>query len=350
MPCFSPHFGYNYRGEILTQMDTSKKVFVTGSTGFIGSALVAKLLERGFSVRALTRNVPAETKPNLEYLSGDITDTESLRGGMSGCSYVFHLAAYAKSWAADPQTYTRVNIDGTKNVFAATQELSAERIVWTSSIVTFGCTPPGIVGDEQMPRQSEHCFTEYERTKMVMERESAQWVKNGLPLVIVNPTRVFGPGVQSESNSVTRLIDLYRRGWFPILLNRGRNVANCGFIDDVAEGLILAMERGKIGERYILGGANVSLVELLQMVDKTDDKKRFQLKIFWMFPMLLAYYFELQAKCFGIHPLVTPGWMQTFIRDWAFSNAKAERELGYKVTPFEEAVRQTCQWLDETRH
>jgi len=328
-------------------MDTSKKVFVTGSTGFIGSALIEKLLERGFTVRALKRNVPTEAQPNLEYISGDITDKESLRAGMSGCCYVFHLAAYAKNWAADPQTYTQVNIEGTKNVFAIAQELNVERVVWTSTIVTFGPTPSGVVGNEQMPRQTEQCFTEYERTKTVMEREAAGWVENGLPLVIVNPTRVFGPGLQSESNSVTRLIDQYRRGQFPILINRGRNIGNYGYIDDVVEGHILAMERGKVGERYILGGENATLAGLFQTVDRVDSKKRFQLKILWVIPMLIAYYLELQAKSLGIYPSITPGWVQTFLVDWAFSTEKAERELGYRITPFEEAIRRTCRWLEE---
>ena len=328
-------------------MDTSKKIFVTGSTGFIGTALIEKLLKRGFRIRALKRNVPTEAQSNLEYISGDITDKESLHNSMSGCGYVFHLAAYAKNWAADPKTYTHVNIEGTKNVFAVARELNVERVVWTSSIVTLGPTPPGVVGDEQMPRQTEQCFTEYERTKTVMEQEAAEWVKSGLPLVIVNPTRVFGPGVLSESNSVTRIISLYRRGLFPILLNRGCNVGNCGFIDDVVEGHILAMERGKIGERYILGGTNVTLEEFFQMVDKVDDKKRLRLKILWLIPMLIAQYLKIQAKFLGIYPPITPGWVRTFLMDWAFSSEKAERELGYRATPFEEAIRRTCQWLDE---
>jgi len=327
-------------------MDTSKKIFVTGSTGFIGSVLIAQLLERGFSVRALRRSVPAESQRNLEYISGDVTDKETLRNGMAGCGYVFHLAAYAKNWAADPQIYTRVNIEGTRNVFAVAQELNVERIVWTSTIVTLGFTPPGIVGNEQMPRHTEQCFTEYERTKTVMEREAAKWISDGLPLVMVNPTRVFGPGLQSESNSVTKLIDRYRRNSFPFLLNWGRNIGNYGFIDDVVQGHILAMERGKIGERYILGGENVSLKKLFQTADSIDGKKRFQLKLFWLIPMLVAYYLELQAKCFGIYPPITPGWVRTFLVDWTFSCEKAERELGYKITPFEVALRRTCRWLD----
>ena len=327
-------------------MDTSKKIFLTGSTGFIGSALVVKLLERGFNVRALVRSVPSVAQPNFEYVSGDITDKESLRTGMSGCSYVFHLAAYAKNWAADPKIYTKVNIEGTRNVFAVAQELGVERVVWTSTIVTFGFTPPGVVGNEQMPRYLEHCFTEYERTKTVMERETAKWITNGLPLVIVNPTRVFGPGVQSESNSVTKLIDQYRQGRFPFLLNWGRNLGNYGFIDDIAEGHILAMERGRIGARYILGGENVSLGGMFQTVDKIDGKKRRKLKIFWVMPMLVAHYLELQAKILGVYPPITPGWVRTFLVDWAFSCEKAKRELGYRITPFAEAVRQTCQWLD----
>jgi farnesol dehydrogenase len=330
-------------------MDTSKKVFVTGSTGFIGSILIAKLLERGFSVRALKRSVPTEPQPNLEYISGDIIDKESLRTGMTGCDYVFHLAAYAKNWAADPNTYTQVNIEGTKNVFAVAKELNVERIVWTSTVVTLGHTPPGVIGDELTPRQTEQCFTEYERTKMIMEREAAEWVKDGLPLVIVNPTRVFGPGLQSEANSVTKLIDQYRRGLFPILLNRGRNIGNYGFIDDVVEGHMLAMERGKIGERYILGGENVSLANFFQAVDKVDGKKRFQLKILWLIPMLVAHYLALQAKYLRIYPSITPGWVRTFLADWVFSCEKAERELGYFVTPFGEAIRRTCQWLDESK-
>jgi farnesol dehydrogenase len=329
-------------------MDTAGKIFITGSTGFIGSVLLEKLVQRGFSVNALVRTMP-EPKQNVEaveYTVGDITSLESLRQGMKNCRYVFHLAAYAKNWSPNPKDYEQINIGGTRNVFTIAKELGVERIVWTSTIVTLGFTPPGRIGNETMPRITKHCFTEYEQTKTLMELESAQWINDGLPLIIVNPTRVYGPGLFSESNTVSKLIHDFRRGRFPFLLNRGVNIGNYGFVNDVAEGHLLAMEHGKIGERYILGGENVSLKQLFQTVDRIDGKKRFQLKIYWVIPMIVAYFFQLRAQYFGVYPPITPGWLRTFLVDWTFSCDKAKQELGYTPIPFEEGIRKTCQWLD----
>lgn len=329
-------------------MDPSGKIFITGSSGFIGRTLIEKLVARGFSVRGLVRK-PMESAPNVEYVSGDIMDPDSLRRGMEGCRYLFHLAAYAKNWAPDLKTFDRINIDGTRNVFTVAREQGVERIVWTSTIVTLGPTEPGGVGDEAMPRITENFFTDYERTKTEMERESVRWVAEGLPLVVVNPTRVFGPGLLSESNTVSQLIDQYRRGRMPILFNFGKNIGNYVLVDDVAEGHVLAMEKGRIGERYILGGDNVSLKELFRTVDAIDGKKHFQIPLLRFGPLVAAHVLELGAKMFGIYPAFTPGWIRTFLADWAFTSEKASRELGYQWTPFEDGVRRTCRWLDERR-
>jgi farnesol dehydrogenase len=329
-------------------IDAAGKIFITGGTGFIGSVLLEQLVQRGFSVKALVRTMP-ETKHNIknvEYTVGDITNLESLRQGMQDCRYVFHLAAYAKSWSPNSKTYEQVNINGTRNVFTVAQELGVERIVWTSTIVTLGFTPVGVIGHEAMPRITKRCFTEYERTKTLMELEASQWINSGLPLVIVNPTRVYGPGSFSESNTVSKLIHDFRRGRFPFLLNRGVNIGNYGFVNDIAAGHLLAMEHGKIGERYILGGENVSLEKLFQMVNRIDGKKHFQLKIYWVVPMIVAYFFQLRAEYFGVYPPITPGWLRTFLVDWAFSCDKAKQELGYTPISFEEGIRKTCQWLD----
>ncbi len=336
-----------------------KTAFVTGSTGFIGTKLVQLLLDHGYAVRGLTRTTarkpPELSEIGVEYVQGDITDMESLRHGMASCDCVFHLAAYAKNWSRDPKMYDAVNIQGTRNVFTVAQELNVEKIVWTSTIVTLGPTRRGEIGDETMPRRTDSFFTEYERSKTEMERESAQWILEGLPLITVNPTRVFGPekrsgsGTLTESNSVSILIDDFRKGRFPILLNCGVNVGNYAFVDDVAMGHLLALEKGRIGQRYILGGENASLDALFRMVDRVDGKKRFQLKIYRLIPMLVARFLECRAKIFGVYPPITPGWVRTFLADWAFSCEKAKRELGYEPLSLEEGIRKTCEWLTEHR-
>ncbi len=322
------------------------KVFVTGSTGFIGTQLVAKLVQRGFAVRALVRK-PMESTSEIEYVQGDIADVESIRRGMDGCRYAFHLAAYARNWSRDPGVYDRLNVQATEDVFTMARNLGVERIVWTSSVVTLGPTRPGTVGDESMPRATEKFFTAYERTKTEMERRSAHWVAEGLPLVIANPTRVYGPGLYSEANSVSKLIDEYRRGRLPVLFNFGKNIGNYALVDDVAEGHILALERGRPGERYILGGENASLKELFRTVDRVDGKKRLQIPIAWFMPLVLSNGMLAAANLFGVYPTFTPGWIRTFLVDWAYSSRKAEEELGYRITPFEEGVQRTCRWLSE---
>jgi farnesol dehydrogenase len=333
--------------------DIPMKVFITGGTGFIGSKTVEFLSRRGYSVKILVRNIADEKKltanENKEYVQGDILDIESVRKGMKDCRYVFHLAAYAKNWSPNPKTFDEVNIRGTENIFTAASELKVEKIVWASTIVTLGPTAKGVIGNEDMPRITETYFTDYERSKAEMEHKAKQWVKNGLPLVIVNPTRVFGPGLLSESNSVTKLIDDYRKGRFPFLLNWGRNIGNYGFVDDIAEGHILALEKGRIGERYILGGENASLKEFFDTVSQNDGKNYFQWKIYCIIPLCIAYLLGWQAKLTGIYPPITPGWIRTFLVDWAYTSEKAEKELGYSPLPLKEAIHRTCKWLDSRK-
>ncbi|MCL2305880.1 MAG: NAD-dependent epimerase/dehydratase family protein [Planctomycetaceae bacterium] len=339
-----------------------KTVFVTGATGFIGSKLVEILLERGYCVRGLCRRrTPSnsqereavlkylENRPNFQFVHGDITEPESLRKGMEGCDLVFHLAAYAKNWSPDPAVYTRLNVDAMRNVFQVAKELQVQKIVWTSTVVTFGPTRPGEVRDENSsPRLVNTYFTEYERTKTIAEQEALRWAKDGLPLVIVNPTRVYGPGLLSEGNAAAQLILDYVKGKAPFLPNRGVNIGNYGFVDDVALGHLLAMEQGRIGERYILGGENASLREFLELVDEVSGRKHWKLPLLKMGPLLFSRIQEKRAQWFGVYPRITPGWMRTFLADWAYSCEKAKRELGYEPVSLRQGLEKTWRWLCES--
>ncbi len=212
-------------------------------------------------------------------MQGDITDPESLRRGMAGCSQVYHLAGYAKNWARDGKTYLGINVGGLLQVGQIACELRIERVVWTSTMLTFGPTLKGQIGDENMARNLSYAITRYEASKMEAEKVAAELVSRGLPLVIVNPGRVFGPGHLNEGNSVSLLIDMYDRGQVPFLLGGDRNVGNWVLVDDVVRGLILAMERGRPGEKYLLGGENASLKALFRLVDEVSSKRHFQITI-----------------------------------------------------------------------
>jgi farnesol dehydrogenase len=338
------------------------RVLVTGATGFIGTRLVEMLSAQGQQVRALSRRRNPAPPPgfgyrdggplahkNVELVLGDITDRDSLRRAMKGCTQVYHLAAFAKNWARDPQTYVDLNIQGMRNVFDVAAELGVERVVWTSTEVTLGPNRPGEIASEATPRQSERCFTDYERTKLIAEREALERGAQGFPVVIVNPCRVYGPGQLTEGNSVSRLIDQYDRGLMPFLLNGGVNLGTWVLVDDVARGHILAMQKGRIGQRYLLGGEVASLKRFLQLIDEISGRRHFRIPLFCIAPMVAACVLKKRGDWFGIHPPITPGWVRTFCHNWARTSEKAQRELGYQPTPLAEGLRITCQWLLRVR-
>ncbi len=340
------------------ELDKSATILVTGAMGFIGSSLTRQLLAQGWRVRGMSRSKPQIPPgyegdvreiwehPNFERAVGDVNDVDSLTSAMDGCKYVISLAGYARNYARDPQVFYRVNVDGMRNVFNVAKKLEVERIVWTSTIVTFGPTPKGQTCDETLERITDVCYTEYEDSKKKAEEEALQYAKKGLPLVIVNPTRVYGPGQLSEGNAMAGLIRDYRRGVGPFLLNYGRNYGNYGYVDDIAWGHYLALERGRVGERYILGGDNASLLELYRLIDKVDGKTHWKLPMYKFIPLLVSRFLQLNARLTGMYPRITPGWVKTFLVDWKYSCEKAEKELGYAPIPLEEGLRRTCAWLD----
>ncbi len=338
-------------------------VLVTGASGFIGTLLVDKLLSRGYRVRAFCRNEPPPAPPGLEaatpdplrhadceLVRGDILDRDALARAVKGCTQVYHVAAYAKNWAADVKFFYQMNVAGMHNVFDAASAAGVEKIVWTSTCVTSGPSFDGRLIDENTPRSTPRFFTEYERTKTIAENEALERAAAGLPVVIVRPTRVYGPGRMTEGNSASRLIGDYSRGRMPLLLNFGRNVGNWAYVSDVAEGHILALERGKCGECYLLGGENATLRELFRTIDQVSGHRHLKIPLLFLVPMLASWLMAMRARVFGVYPPITPGWVRTFCHDWPYSCEKAISELGYRVTPLREGIERTLRWLEMMAH
>lgn len=327
------------------------KYLITGATGFIGTQLAKRLANEGHTVHALYRSESKTTElksvDGVRLFKGDIMEPDSLRRATLGCDGVFHVAAFAKPWAQDKQTFHRLNVQGALNVFVAARHAGANRIVFTS---TAGVISPsnGKPSDEDTPRKQGY-FTEYERSKAIAEEKAREFSAEGMEIVTVNPTRVFGPGLMSESNGVTKMVKLFLKGKFRTLPGDGNSIGNYVYIDDVVDGHVKAMNHGKAGERYILGGDNVSFNEFFDIVSDLSGKTAKLYKIPIPLIHLAAKVMETRANLTGVPPLITPPWVRKYLFDWELSSEKAKRELGYNFTPIQEGLEMTVDWILHTR-
>jgi nucleoside-diphosphate-sugar epimerase len=323
-------------------------IFITGGTGFIGRKLIERLSLGDEALHLLIRSQSSladlEKNEKIRFFYGDVTDENSVLEGMKGCDKVYHLAAYARNWSFDENQYYKVNVTGVTNVFEAALKNKVEKVVFTSSCVTLGPSSDCILTEKDW-RKRDHFYTEYEKSKYLAELEAMKFVEKGLNLVMVNPTRVYGPGLLTEANSVTRIAQQYVEGKFPVILNHGREIANYAFVEDVASGQILAMEKGKTGERYLLGGENIPLKNLFALLDEITGAKHLQINIPPKIARFLALLEEKKATIFKKYPSISRDWVDTFLQNWEFSSEKAEKELGYKYLPLREGLKITCDWI-----
>ncbi|RCK77335.1 MAG: Dihydroflavonol-4-reductase [Ignavibacteriae bacterium] len=322
--------------------------FITGATGLIGNKLAKNLADRGEIVHALCRksaDIRTLSHQNIRIFYGDITDIESVFKAIKECDSAYHLAAYARGYAKDKDLYYKINVSGTENVCTAALKNNVKKIVFTSTVVTFGPTGKQ-PQDETTSRNNNIFYTTYEHSKYLGEKIVDNFIQKGLNAIIVNPTRVFGPGLLNESNSVTIMIDMYLKGKMRTILGDGNAIGNYGFVDDVVEGHILAMEKGRIGEKYILGGENVTYNQFFDILSEVANKRFYQFKIPYIVALSFAGIEKIRAKLFNSYPLITPEWVRTFKLDWSYSCKKAEKELGYKITPLKTALKITIDWLN----
>ena len=322
------------------------KCFITGGTGFIGNRLTEALSEKGFELNILVRNRSAiENKfQNAKIFEGDLFDTEVLDQAISGCESIFHMAAYANIWSKDKTLAYRTNVVGTKNILDLAVKHNVKRVVFTSSAATLPPNEKGELVDETFPIPKKY-LTEYETTKQQAEQLCIEYNKKGLNVVIVNPSRVYGPGFLNKSNSLTIMIRNYINGKWRIIPGNGSQTGNYVFIDDVISGHILALEKGKSGEKYILGGSNITYNDFFDLLAKVSGKK-FKMFHLPLFLMIIVAKFELfMADNFGKKPLITPPWVKRFQQNRPLSSEKAKKEIQYSPTPLEIGIKNTINWL-----
>jgi nucleoside-diphosphate-sugar epimerase len=325
------------------------KIFISGATGFIGSELAKELLKQGHYIHALYRDdrkIIIKNK-NLRYFKGEITDSVNIVKAMQGCSVVFHLAAYAKVWAKDSQVFYKINTEGTKNILSSAYKLNVKRVIITSTAGVIGYSDH-ILADENHQPENEY-FTDYEKSKHLAEIEIKEFNSKGLETVTLLPSRLYGPGLMSESNAVTLLIKKYIEGKWHFLPGNGNKSGNYVYIRDVVKGHINAMNKNVAGERFILGGTNISYKSFFDTIGKVNGKKQWMISVPVFVIILASAFMWLLAVTLHIKPTLTPGWAKKYLHNWNLCSNKAIEKLDYTITPLEKGLKETMDWLNSVK-
>ncbi|HEY2590157.1 MAG TPA: hopanoid-associated sugar epimerase [Steroidobacteraceae bacterium] len=323
------------------------KALVTGASGFVGAAVTRTLLARGWETRCLVR--AASSRRNLEGLRveaviGDLTDASSLDRALERCDALFHVAADYRLGVRDPSEIYRANVEGTRNVLEAARRAGVRRTVYTSSVATVGIPSDGTPGDEATPVRVEDMIGHYKRSKFLAEQVAREWVRtSGADVVIVNPSTPIGPGDVKPTPTGQIIVDA-ARGRTPAYVDTGLNVVH---VDDVAEGHLLAFERGRAGEHYILGGEDLPLKAILGIIAQLVGRKPPRVRLPHAIVMPIAYLAEGYARVTGGQTRVTVESVRMSRKRMFFSSAKAKRELGYRWRPPQEAFADAIRWFRE---
>ena len=324
------------------------KVLVTGASGFVGSAVARALRQRGLQVSCLVRKSSPRTNfsgLDAQLVEGDMRDATSMAAAMAGQRYLFHVAADYRLWARDPEEIVRNNLAGTRTVMQAAKAAGVERVVYTSSVATLSLEQGP--SDETRPLAPKDAIGAYKRSKVAAEREVERMVaEEGLPAVIVHPSTPIGPR-DVKPTPTGRIIVEAATGRMPAFVDTGLNLVH---VDDVAHGHLLAFDRGRIGERYVLGGQDATLREMLATIAELVGRKppRVALPLAPLFP--LAHAAEAMARLTGREPFLTADALRMSRHKMFFSSAKAQSELGYRARPYRDALEDAVTWFKTAGH
>jgi dihydroflavonol-4-reductase len=320
---------------------------VTGGTGFVGSRVVRKLLAHGETVRCLARSTSPRGNLDglpVEIVSGDLQDTASLERAVRGCDTVFHVAADYRLWSRDPGQLYRNNVDGTRNLLNAAAEAGCRRIVYCSSVGALGIPKGGGSGTETTPVVLEDMIGHYKRSKFLAEREADAAAERGVPVVIVNPSTPVGPN-DVKPTETGKIITRFLNDQMPAYLDTGLNLVD---VDDVAEGHLLAAERGKVGEKYILGNRNMTLQEILECLAELTGKPAPKTQLPFGLVLGIARINELvMGGLLRREPGIPVEGVLMARKRMFFAADKAVKELGLPQTPVEEALERSIRWFCE---
>jgi dihydroflavonol-4-reductase len=319
-------------------------ILVTGASGFLGAAIANTARAAGYPVRVLIRTSSPRT--NIHRLDqvtvGDLRDRESIAAALRGVRYLVHAAADYRLWSLSPDDMLRTNVDGTRTLMEEALRAGVERIVYTSSVATLKARPDGEPSDETSPLDAQSAVGAYKYSKVVAERAVETMVaEHGLPAIIVNPSTPIGPG-DARPTPTGRIIIEAAAGRMPGYVDTGLNLVH---VDDVAAGHLAALEKGRIGQRYILGGQDVLLGDMLREIARLVGRSppRLRLPRLAIFP--IAYGAEAIAHFTGREPFVTTTGLRLAKDRMFFTSAKAERELGYRARPYGQALAEAIAWF-----
>jgi farnesol dehydrogenase len=321
------------------------KVLLTGGTGFLGKCVAKRLAAHGHELRLLARQASdlGGLPDAIEIARGDVTDAQSLARAAEGCGAVLHMAAMVKMWVPEPERFDAVNVGGFRNALAAARAAGA-RLVYTSSFIAVGPAGPEPV-DETRVHPADRYRNAYERTKALADREARAAAAAGADVVMLYPGVVYGPGDLTDGNLVVKMVADHMAGRFPGIIGPGDRLWSYAYVDDVAEGHALALEKGRAGERYFLCGENVAMNDFFARLAVVAGVAVPQRHISYGVSAALGYSLYLWAELTGHPPLLTHEVVGVFREHWAYSSAKAERELGYRPRPLAEGLRTTVEWL-----